>query len=115
MARARWANGDSPLMSVDEFRQSASAEPPEGLSDALLALWHDARGDWTAAHESAQSGESDDGAWVHAYLHRKEGDSGNAGYWYRRAGRPVHTGGLDAEWSQIAGELLAADEAMRGS
>jgi hypothetical protein len=98
-------------MSLDEFRQSARGEPPQGLSAALLALWHDARGDWAAAHDSAQSEDDADGAWVHAYLHRKEGDIGNAGYWYRRAGRPFPNFGIAAEWDQIASELLAADGA----
>ena len=60
-----------------------------------------------AIPEVAQEAEGADGAWVHAYLHRKEGDEGNAGYWYRRAGRPVGKGDLDAEWEQIVGELLA--------
>ncbi|HXQ80109.1 MAG TPA: hypothetical protein VN775_02265 [Opitutaceae bacterium] len=80
------------------------------MSGALLALWHDARGDWAAAHESAQREETADGAWVHAYLHRKEGDAGNAAYWYRRAGRPPPKCGIEAEWRQIAGELLEIDE-----
>jgi hypothetical protein len=95
-------------MSVNEFRHSTQGEQPKGLSPALLALWHDARGDWAAAHESAQGDATADSAWVHAYLHRREGDIGNAAYWYRRAGRPVSTCGLEAEWEQIAGELLGA-------
>ncbi len=93
-------------MSIDEFRESTGAIPPPGLSGALLALWHDARGDWAAAHDSAQADETAGGSWVHAYLHRKEGDIGNAAYWYRRAARPLPKGTLDAEWRQIAGELL---------
>jgi hypothetical protein len=99
-----------PLMSVDEFRQSAGGRPPQGMSGALLALWHDARDDWNAAHESAQRDESAKGAWVHAYLHRKEGDPANAGYWYRRAGRHLPKCAIDAEWEQIAGELLEIDQ-----
>jgi len=93
-------------MTADEFRLLAKGEAPQGLSSALLALYHDERGDWDATHVAAQAGETREGAWVHAYLHRKEGDTGNAGYWYRRAGRPVPTCGLEAEWAQIAGELL---------
>jgi hypothetical protein len=97
-------------MSVEEFRQLTQGEPPPGMPDALTALMHDARGDWTAAHDSAQREETADGAWVHAYLHRKEGDLGNAAYWYRRAGRPLPKGTLEAEWEQIARELLRAYE-----
>jgi hypothetical protein len=97
-------------MSIDEFRQLTGGEPPPGLSGALLALLQDARGNWSAAHESAQGEETPDSAWVHAYLHRKEGDLGNAAYWYRRAGRPLPKCGAEAEWEQIARELLKADE-----
>jgi hypothetical protein len=93
-------------MSVDEFRELAQRPPQPGWSGALQALAHDARGDWEAAHEAAQCEEGRAGAWVHAYLHRKEGDDSNAGYWYRRAGRPASTAALDAEWAQIAAELL---------
>ena len=76
-------------MTLDEFRQSLTAtEPPAGLTHALAGLWWDAKGDWTRAHESAQQDEGVEGAWVHAYLHRKEGDQSNAAYWYRRAGNP---------------------------
>ena len=75
----------------------------------LQALWHDARGDWERAHECAQEDHGRDGSWVHAYLHRKEGDLGNAGYWYSRAGRPVPEKSvtLDAEWDAMARELVA--------
>jgi hypothetical protein len=93
-------------MSPEEFRKSTAGPPPPGLSGALLALWQDARGDWEAAHEAAQGDATANGAWVHAYLHRKEGDPGNAGYWYGRAGRPAPKCGLEAEWERIAGELL---------
>jgi hypothetical protein len=73
----------------------------------LKALWHDARGDWEAAHEAAQAIEDETGAWVHAYLHRKEGDASNAAYWYRRAGRDVVRGvALEEEWARIAAALL---------
>ncbi len=72
----------------------------------LLALWWDGRGDWERAHEVAQGIETKDGAWVHAYLHRKEGDTANAGYWYRRAGRSVAVGDARAEWERMVGELL---------
>jgi hypothetical protein len=74
-----------------------------------LALWWDARGDWDKAHESAQDVAGPDGAWVHAYLHRKEGDEGNAAYWYRRAGCPVAKGDFQQEWEQIVRELLARE------
>jgi hypothetical protein len=95
-------------MNIAAFRQSlASHVPPAGLSPALEALWHDARGDFDRAHQLAQSDEGGRGDWVHAYLHRKDGDSGNAAYWYRRAGRPFCREALDAEWAAIAQELLA--------
>lgn len=94
-------------MTLNDFRQSLTAtEPPPGLSLALTGLWFDAKGDWTRAHESAQQDEGRDGSWVHAYLHRKEGDQDNAGYWYRRAGKPLCREPLDAEWVSIAKALL---------
>jgi len=77
------------------------------MAPALRALWHDARGEWDAAHDTAQSIEDESGAWVHAYLHRKEGDASNAAYWYRRARQPVATDPLDVEWDRIALALLA--------
>jgi hypothetical protein len=96
-------------MTADELRQTAaqpSGTPPPGIGGALGALWHDAHGDWEKAHELAQGAHSREGDWVHAYLHRKEGDAGNAAYWYSRAGRPVAQSTLDKEWTAIATELL---------
>ena len=79
---------------------------PADAPPLVRALWLDATGDWDGAHGVAQEVQSADGAWVHAYLHRKEGDSGNAGYWYRRAGKPAASGPLDAEWRAIAEALV---------
>lgn len=94
-------------MTLEKFRQSLTAtEPPAGLTLALAGLWWDAKGDWTRAHESAQQDEGKDGSWVHAYLHRKEGDQENAAYWYNRAGKPACREPLDAEWVRIVRVLL---------
>ena len=94
-------------MTLDELRQSLMAtQPPAGLSLALAGLWWDAKGDWMRAHESAQQDEGAEGSWVHAYLHRKEGDQSNAAYWYSRAGKPVCRDSLDAEWLGIVRVLL---------
>jgi hypothetical protein len=97
-------------MSFAELQQSVArdAAPPPGASLAVQALWHDARGDWTKAHECAQEDHGKDGSWVHAYLHRKEGDLGNAGYWYSRAARkmPAASVTLEEEWASLARELL---------
>jgi hypothetical protein len=95
-----------PQMSFEEFRDSPA--PPAGGGAALRALWHDAHGDWDRAHSLAQEDTGRSGAWVHAYLHRKEGDEMNAGYWYARAARPAASGSLDAEWETIARALLAS-------
>ena len=101
------------MMDAREFRAAArkggaGAPPPGGLGPALRALWRLARNEWEAAHEEAQSDDGQDGAWVHAHLHRVEGDLANAGYWYRRAGRPASDAPLDDEWEEIASALLAA-------
>lgn len=94
-------------MTLFEFQQSVTGpEPPVTLSPELLALWHDARGDWRTAHETVQDLATPAAAWVHAYLHRREGDQDNARYWYRRAAQPVYAGSLDAERDHIAGALL---------
>ena len=94
-------------MNLDEFRQSLSApNPPAGLTLALRGLWWDAKGDWAQAHESAQQDEGPAGAWVHAYLHRKEGDQSNAAYWYSHAAKPVCRSPLEEEWASIASALL---------
>jgi hypothetical protein len=95
-------------MTLDDFRHSlTAAEPPAGLTLALAGLWWDGKGDWTRAHESAQQDEGHDGSWVHAYLHRKEGDQSNAEYWYRRAREPICRGSIDDEWLSILSSLLA--------
>jgi hypothetical protein len=92
-------------MTLQEFRDSLlNEQPPTNV--ALAGLWWDAKGDWTRAHESAQQDEGPAGAWVHAYLHRKEGDISNAGYWYGRAGKTPARNSLDQEWVEIVESLL---------
>lgn len=95
------------VMDYETFRQSLTAnKPPAGLSLAVQALWWDAKGDWHQAHACAQAQEDADGAWVHAYLHRKEGDAFNAGYWYHQARKPAFAGSLEAEWEALVRALL---------
>jgi len=87
-------------MTFDEFIASTAdteSNPPEGLSDILKSLWFAERGDWHGSHDIAQDIHTEDGSWVHAYLHREEGDIGNASYWYSRASKPVGSGDLNAE------------------
>jgi hypothetical protein len=94
-------------MTLEEFRKSLNGErPSEELTLPLKALWWDAKGDWTKAHESAQQDEGPAGSWVHAYLHRKEGDGSNAGYWYGRAGKPQVRIPFDEEWAEIVNALV---------
>jgi hypothetical protein len=93
-------------MTFDGFKATLSSGAAPAVTPLLLALWHDARGDWDGAHRLAQDVDDQSGAWVHAYLHRKEGDPGNAAYWYHRAGQPVPTDSLEAEWGRIAAALL---------
>ena len=98
-------------MNLKTYKDSlARDEPPTGLSPALEALWWDAKGEWDKAHERAQEGKDQAaGAWVHAYLHRKEGDLSNARYWYRQASRPpVEDAPLEAEWEEIVRGLLGS-------
>ncbi len=94
-------------MDLEAFRDSLKGDhPPAELDHALAGLWWDAKGDWNKAHEAAQQDDSPRGAWVHAYLHRKEGDTDNAAYWYERAGRAAEHGLLKSEWLAIATALL---------
>ena len=95
-------------MTIDELRASLDQEaPPASLSPLVKALWWDAKGNFDRAHEIAQDEEAgQEAAWVHAYLHRKEGDRDNAGYWYGRARQRAPEGSSDEEWRQIATELL---------
>ena len=103
-------------MTLNEFKRSLqTADPPRGLPPAVVALWHDVKGNWDAAHSVAQEIDDADGAWVHAYLHRKEGDLSNAAYWYRRARRPIAGDSLDDEWEQIVTALLSRGEAGRST
>ncbi len=96
-------------MTLEEFRWTlAQAGPPQTLSPALRAMWEDAKGNWSAAHALAQDIDDETGSWIHAYLHRKEGDVGNAAYWYRRAKKPIATGTLEEEWDRIVSALLRA-------
>jgi hypothetical protein len=95
------------VVSPAEFTASLSgAAPAPDLAAPLAALWWAGKGDWDAAHRIAQDEDDADAAWVHAYLHRVEGDLGNAGYWYRRAGKPVASGSLETEWQQMVSALL---------
>ncbi len=95
-----------------EFKASLSgATPAPDLDAPLAALWWAAKGGWDQAHKIVQDESTADAAWVHAYLHRVEGDPANAGYWYRQAGQPVAKGPVEAEWERIASALLGAARA----
>jgi hypothetical protein len=87
-------------------RMLSEATPPHAVSPPLAALWWAKKGDWDKAHSLVMEEASAEAAWVHSYLHRVEGDLGNAQYWYRRARRPAPRGDLDAEWEAIAATLL---------
>jgi hypothetical protein len=90
-----------------DFKASLSdAAPAPDLEPPLAALWWAAKGNWDAAHKLVQDEKTVDSAWVHAYLHRVEGDLGNAGYWYRQASKPVATGSLETEWERMVSALL---------
>ncbi|HBB33773.1 MAG TPA: hypothetical protein DDZ80_05095 [Cyanobacteria bacterium UBA8803] len=96
-------------MTLDELTQliEQQARCPAELPRAVQALWYDKQGNWDKAHQIVQDASDADSAWVHAYLHRKEGDLSNARYWYRRSGQPEVQAKLAEEWEQIASRLLA--------
>ncbi|NNE85586.1 MAG: hypothetical protein HKN28_16605 [Alphaproteobacteria bacterium] len=116
----------SPNLSLEEFTAALdNSTPPDGLDNALQALWYEARSsgpgatlprksiddamsdDWNRAHELVQRLRDERGRWVHGYLHRVEGDDDNARGWYKRAEQPFPTLSLADEWAQIAVALLA--------
>jgi hypothetical protein len=100
------------MMKMADFKASLSrAAPAPQLGAPLAALWWAAKGNWDEAHKIAQDQHTPDSAWVHAYLHRVEGDPGNAGYWYRQAGKPVATGSLETEWELMVSALLGGGPA----
>ena len=94
-------------MDVEAFEESLHGDaPPPGLSPALIGVWHARRGEWEQAHDAVQSSDPAC-SWVHAVLHREEGDLPNAHYWYGRAGRPEGAGELADEYRAVAATLLA--------
>lgn len=94
-------------MQWEEFSKTISDPvPPAMLNQYALALWHDANGDWEKAHSQVQDIPGETAAWVHAYLHRKQGDEGNAGYWYHRAGKKMPGHSSEKEWEEIAKAVL---------
>jgi hypothetical protein len=94
-------------MTIDEYLSSIDGDhAPDGLSPYLTALWYEKRGDWKRAHEIVQEIDDVTAAWLHAYLHRREGDLDNAGYWYRQSGKPVARASLDVEWREIVDALF---------
>ena len=99
-------------MSATDFKSSLSGTAPQsGVTPSLTALWWAGKGNWDKAHEIVQSESGPDAAWVHAYLHRVEGDLGNAGYWYRQAKKPVAKDSLETEWERITSALLGSESA----
>jgi hypothetical protein len=97
---------DAEYRSPEEFKRSLAKLAPPDCAPALQALWWAAKDDWNAAHKIVMKHDDADCAWVHAHLHRVEGDLPNAGYWYRQAGKPAATTALDAERDAIIAALL---------
>jgi hypothetical protein len=93
-------------LTLQEFKSSLKDQQPLPVAVLLQALWYEAKGDWGKSHELAQDVNTPDGSWVHAYLHRKEGDQFNAQYWYKRANQKMPAYSLEKEWEEIANALL---------
>ena len=95
-------------MNLHDFKQSLEQEaPPTGLNLTLQALWLAGKNDWQGSHNLLQNDESANGSWVHAYLHREEGDIPNARHWYSKAGKTIPSVSLKEEWDDIATALLS--------
>lgn len=94
-------------MQYDQFYASITQPaPPPGASVYLKALWYDAKGDWDASHNTIQDVPDKTASWIHAYLHRKEGDVFNANYWYNKADKRMPGYSLEQEWEEIVKALL---------
>ena len=94
-------------MTFNELKVSLNqTSPPQGLSPLLQSLWYEAKGDWTKAHQVAQDVNTPEGAWVHGYLHLREGDRSNASYWYQQSKQSMPTTSLEEEWEKLATHLL---------
>lgn len=94
-------------MTFEQFKNSIeNSMPPTGISQYLESLWYDGKGNWEKSHQVIQDIEGSEAAWIHAYLHRKEGDIWNADYWYNRAGRKRPTIPLEKEWDELVRTFL---------
>jgi len=94
-------------MNFEEFKSTLKLDtPPATINEELKALWLDGTGKWDAAHDLAQKIGGVNGAWIHAYLHREEGDNNNANYWYSKAGKPMSDLSLNKEWESLVREFL---------
>ncbi|MCO5949845.1 hypothetical protein [Mucilaginibacter flavidus] len=95
------------MQTVTQFKTSLNdSEPDAGLTVQLKSLWYDAKGNWDLAHAQVDHLSDPESAWVHAYLHRKEGDTGNADYWYRRAAQRRPAVSLQEEWTALVDHFL---------
>ena len=98
-------------MELAQFKKSLeSATPPAKISQYLLSLWYEGKDNWDQAHRIAQDITTPDGSWLHAYLHRKEGDQFNASYWYARAGRNKPAIPLDEEWLDLVKHFIDKED-----
>jgi hypothetical protein len=94
-------------MQFEEYANSLNSNyPPENINQFAQAMWYDAKGDWEKAHNIVQDIENKTAYRIHAYLHRKEGDSGNAGYWYNKASTKLPDYSLEKEWEEIVKAVL---------
>ncbi|MDB5229454.1 MAG: hypothetical protein JWN76_259 [Chitinophagaceae bacterium] len=94
-------------MDLTTFKQSLSGgKPPENISAYLQSLWYDGKGDWKKSHEVIQDIAGNNAAWIHAYLHRKEGDIWNADFWYNKAGKKRPDMTLEKEWEELVNAML---------
>lgn len=94
-------------MTLAQFKDSLTNSSPPEVSPLLQAMWYDGNGNWNKAHDIAQEINSREGSWIHAYLHRKEGDLSNAQYWYYKAKRIMHAHTLQQEWEELVQEFIA--------
>jgi hypothetical protein len=95
------------MKTLTEFKTSLTLDQPtKELPLQLISLWYDGKGDWQKAHAQVDHLKDQESAWVHAYLHRKEGDIWNADYWYNKAGKIRPNLSLQQEWEELITHFL---------
>ena len=94
-------------MKYDDFiKLTKKSEPSDNLAGIHLVIWYAVKDNWDMAHNIVQEINTETASWIHAYLHRVEGDISNAHYWYNRARQEPSSESLESELDDIIKSLF---------